>query len=171
LLVPKLSLGSMFSSSCWAVSDHLLYGVHYMHMGEPRRWYSVPAEEGKRYEVRQGWRFRAVGVWVVTTVGVFVVCCSVPGRVFLQCACRGGQALRGEAGLWVFVAYCGMPAYECSYVCSVPAEEGKRNEVRKGFRALGFMIGLESKVLSLSSCQAWAACMTDPTGCSCPAPA
>jgi histone demethylase JARID1 len=54
LLVPKLSLGSMFSSSCWAVSDHLLYGVHYMHMGEPRRWYSVPAEEGKRYEVSAG---------------------------------------------------------------------------------------------------------------------
>ncbi|WIA16623.1 hypothetical protein OEZ85_013288 [Tetradesmus obliquus] len=50
LLVPKLSLGSMFSSSCWGVTDHLLYGVHYMHMGEPRRWYSVPAEEGKRYE-------------------------------------------------------------------------------------------------------------------------
>jgi hypothetical protein len=51
LLVPRVSVGSMFSSSCWGVSDHLLYGVHYLHVGEARRWYCVPAEDGRLYEV------------------------------------------------------------------------------------------------------------------------
>lgn len=62
LLVPRVSVGSMFSSTCWGVSDHLLYGIHYCHVGEVRRWYCVPADEGRLYEVRVVGGV-CVGVW------------------------------------------------------------------------------------------------------------
>jgi len=51
LLTPRLSIGSMFASHSWAVADHLLYTVSYLHKGDPRRWYGVSSGDADAFEV------------------------------------------------------------------------------------------------------------------------
>ncbi|KZV32980.1 hypothetical protein F511_01491 [Dorcoceras hygrometricum] len=42
ILVPQLFIGMCFTSQCWRNEDHHLYSLCYMHLGEPKVWYSIP---------------------------------------------------------------------------------------------------------------------------------
>ncbi|KAG8389201.1 hypothetical protein BUALT_Bualt02G0204300 [Buddleja alternifolia] len=42
ILVPQLFIGMCFASQCWRNEDHHLYSLCYMHLGEPKVYYSVP---------------------------------------------------------------------------------------------------------------------------------
>lgn len=76
LLTPRLSIGSMFASRSWAVADHLLYTVSYLHKGDPRRWYGVSSGDADAFEV-----------CVLTDV------CSVHVYMVCQCLCLCGNVL------------------------------------------------------------------------------
>lgn len=47
---PALRVGMMFSACPWRVEEHLLYSASYLHCGEARRWYSVPASASAAFE-------------------------------------------------------------------------------------------------------------------------
>eukprot|EP00201_Polytomella_parva_P019578 CAMPEP_0175044216 /NCGR_PEP_ID=MMETSP0052_2-20121109/3671_1 /TAXON_ID=51329 ORGANISM="Polytomella parva, Strain SAG 63-3" /NCGR_SAMPLE_ID=MMETSP0052_2 /ASSEMBLY_ACC=CAM_ASM_000194 /LENGTH=585 /DNA_ID=CAMNT_0016307465 /DNA_START=405 /DNA_END=2159 /DNA_ORIENTATION=- len=51
VLSPTLSVHMMFSSTCWAINDHCLYTLDFLHPGgEARKWYGVPARSIQRFE-------------------------------------------------------------------------------------------------------------------------
>ncbi|KAK7284126.1 hypothetical protein RJT34_18865 [Clitoria ternatea] len=39
---PRIHVGMCFSSLNWKVEEHHLYSLSYMHLGEPKVWYSIP---------------------------------------------------------------------------------------------------------------------------------
>ncbi|XP_034036062.1 lysine-specific demethylase 4A-like isoform X2 [Thalassophryne amazonica] len=50
LTSPSLHFGMWKSSSAWHTEDMDLYSITYLHFGEPKFWYTVPPEHGKRLE-------------------------------------------------------------------------------------------------------------------------
>ncbi|KAF9428426.1 hypothetical protein BGZ94_002445 [Podila epigama] len=50
LTIPWLHVGMCFSTFCWQNEDHYTYSVNYMHWGETRTWYSVPACDALKFE-------------------------------------------------------------------------------------------------------------------------
>lgn len=50
VMVPWMYVGMMYSAFCWHIEDHMFYSINYMHWGEAKRWYSVPAYATKAFE-------------------------------------------------------------------------------------------------------------------------
>ncbi|CAA2982637.1 lysine-specific demethylase JMJ18-like [Olea europaea subsp. europaea] len=50
VVVPWLYVGMCFSSFCWHVEDHHLYSLNYLHWGDPKVWYGVPASHASALE-------------------------------------------------------------------------------------------------------------------------
>ncbi|KAG2460300.1 KDM5A demethylase, partial [Polypterus senegalus] len=48
--VPWLYVGMCFSSFCWHIEDHWSYSINYLHWGEPKTWYGVPAYAAEKLE-------------------------------------------------------------------------------------------------------------------------
>ncbi|EDQ89919.1 uncharacterized protein MONBRDRAFT_1660, partial [Monosiga brevicollis MX1] len=48
--VPWLYVGQLFSSFCWHIEDHWTYSINYMHLGEPKTWYGIPASDAEAFE-------------------------------------------------------------------------------------------------------------------------
>ncbi|XP_032819198.2 lysine-specific demethylase 5D-like isoform X2 [Petromyzon marinus] len=48
--VPWLYVGMCFSSFCWHIEDHWSYSINYLHWGEPKTWYGVPAYAAESLE-------------------------------------------------------------------------------------------------------------------------
>ncbi|XP_058842465.1 lysine-specific demethylase 5A isoform X3 [Acipenser ruthenus] len=48
--VPWLYVGMCFSSFCWHIEDHWSYSINYLHWGEPKTWYGVPAHAAQKLE-------------------------------------------------------------------------------------------------------------------------
>ncbi|XP_047659762.1 lysine-specific demethylase 5A isoform X1 [Tachysurus fulvidraco] len=48
--VPWLYVGMCFSSFCWHIEDHWSYSINYLHWGEPKTWYGVPAHAAEKLE-------------------------------------------------------------------------------------------------------------------------
>jgi histone demethylase JARID1 len=49
-MVPWMYVGMMYSAFCWHIEDHMFYSINYMHWGEAKRWYSVPAYATAAFE-------------------------------------------------------------------------------------------------------------------------
>ncbi|XP_028775150.1 putative lysine-specific demethylase JMJ16 [Neltuma alba] len=47
---PRVHVGMCFSSFNWKVEEHQLYTLCYMHVGEPRAWYSIPGRFAADFE-------------------------------------------------------------------------------------------------------------------------
>ena len=47
---PMLYVGMLFSQFAWHVEDHYLYSINFHHMGAPKTWYGVPAEDALKFE-------------------------------------------------------------------------------------------------------------------------
>ncbi|KAK4281297.1 hypothetical protein QN277_012813 [Acacia crassicarpa] len=47
---PQVHVGMCFSSFNWEVKEHHLYSLCYMHVGEPRVWYSIPGRFAADFE-------------------------------------------------------------------------------------------------------------------------
>ncbi|CAL5193770.1 unnamed protein product [Lathyrus oleraceus] len=47
---PRIHVGMCFSPLKWKVEEHQLYSLCYMHMGEPKVWYSVPGRSADHFE-------------------------------------------------------------------------------------------------------------------------
>ncbi|XP_027349831.1 putative lysine-specific demethylase JMJ16 [Abrus precatorius] len=47
---PRVHVGMCFSPLNWKVEEHHLYSLSYMHLGEPKVWYSVPARFSVNFE-------------------------------------------------------------------------------------------------------------------------
>ncbi|KAF9584392.1 hypothetical protein BGW38_006627 [Lunasporangiospora selenospora] len=50
LMEPKLCVGMCFSASCWRNEEHSTYSINYMHWGETKTWYGVPATDANKFE-------------------------------------------------------------------------------------------------------------------------
>ncbi|KAK5828037.1 PLU-1-like protein-domain-containing protein [Linnemannia elongata] len=50
MMVPWLYVGMCFSTFCWHNEDHYTYSVNYMHWGETKTWYGVPASDALKFE-------------------------------------------------------------------------------------------------------------------------
>ncbi|XP_076847642.1 lysine-specific demethylase 5C isoform X2 [Brachyhypopomus gauderio] len=48
--VPWLYVGMVFSAFCWHIEDHWSYSINYLHWGEPKTWYGVPAVAAEKLE-------------------------------------------------------------------------------------------------------------------------
>lgn len=48
--VPWLYVGMCFSSFCWHIEDHWSYSINFLHWGEPKTWYGVPASAAEELE-------------------------------------------------------------------------------------------------------------------------
>ncbi|XP_067110883.1 lysine-specific demethylase 5A isoform X2 [Osmerus mordax] len=48
--VPWLYVGMCFSSFCWHIEDHWSYSINFLHWGEPKTWYGVPAQAAEQLE-------------------------------------------------------------------------------------------------------------------------
>ncbi|XP_066580391.1 lysine-specific demethylase 5A isoform X2 [Amia ocellicauda] len=48
--VPWLYVGMCFSSFCWHIEDHWSYSINFLHWGEPKTWYGVPAHAAEQLE-------------------------------------------------------------------------------------------------------------------------
>ncbi|KAJ8006852.1 hypothetical protein DPEC_G00111520 [Dallia pectoralis] len=49
--VPWLYVGMCFSSFCWHIEDHWSYSINFLHWGEPKTWYGVPAHAAEKLEL------------------------------------------------------------------------------------------------------------------------
>ncbi|GES76693.1 lysine-specific demethylase lid-like [Rhizophagus clarus] len=54
MMIPWLYVGMMFSAFCWHVEDHYTYSINYMHWGETKTWYGVPAASAAKFEAAAG---------------------------------------------------------------------------------------------------------------------
>ena len=50
MTVPWLYVGMCFSTFCWHNEDHYTYSANYHHLGEPKKWYGIPASDALKFE-------------------------------------------------------------------------------------------------------------------------
>ncbi|GJJ76629.1 [histone H3]-trimethyl-L-lysine4 demethylase [Entomortierella parvispora] len=50
IMVPWLYVGMCFSTFCWHNEDHYTYSINYMHWGETKTWYGIPASDALKFE-------------------------------------------------------------------------------------------------------------------------
>ncbi|KAF8313245.1 hypothetical protein DL93DRAFT_1185349 [Clavulina sp. PMI_390] len=50
MTVPWTYVGMVFSTFCWHNEDHYTYSINYMHWGETKTWYGIPASEADKFE-------------------------------------------------------------------------------------------------------------------------
>ncbi|KAF9950865.1 hypothetical protein BGZ72_007548 [Mortierella alpina] len=50
IMVPWLYVGMCFSAFCWRNEDHYTYSINYMHWGDTKTWYGVPASDALKFE-------------------------------------------------------------------------------------------------------------------------
>jgi len=48
--VPWLYVGMCFSTFCWHVEDHWTPSINFLHWGEPKTWYGIPAKYAEKAE-------------------------------------------------------------------------------------------------------------------------
>ncbi|KAF9982818.1 hypothetical protein BGZ75_005704 [Mortierella antarctica] len=50
IMVPWLYVGMCFSAFCWRNEAHYTYSINYMHWGDTKTWYGVPATDALKFE-------------------------------------------------------------------------------------------------------------------------
>ncbi|XP_050206006.1 putative lysine-specific demethylase JMJ16 isoform X2 [Mercurialis annua] len=50
VLVPRIKIGTCFSSFCWKAEEHHLYSLSYVHFGSPKIWYGIPGRYSAKFE-------------------------------------------------------------------------------------------------------------------------
>ncbi|KAG9287256.1 hypothetical protein G9A89_008886 [Geosiphon pyriformis] len=50
MMLPWVYVGMAFSAFCWHVEDQYTYSINYMHCGETKTWYGIPASNANKFE-------------------------------------------------------------------------------------------------------------------------